>query len=63
MHYTINTIDQLKMILTGYRKSCGLSQKDMAVKLGVSQQTYQVLESNPQRVTIIQLIKFNVGTS
>ncbi|NQY63227.1 MAG: helix-turn-helix transcriptional regulator [Alteromonadaceae bacterium] len=57
MHYVINTIDQLKMILTGYRKSRGFSQKDMAVKLGVSQQTYQVLESNPQRVTVERLFK------
>jgi len=60
MNYIINTIDQLKPILVGYRKSKGLSQKALAEKLGVSQQTYQVLESNPQKVTIERL--FNVLT-
>ncbi len=58
MNYTINTLDQLKPILVGYRKSKGLSQKALAAKLGVSQQTYQTLESNPQKVTIERL--FNV---
>jgi len=58
MNYTINTLDQLKPILVGYRKSKGLSQKELAAKLGVSQQTYQTLEANPQKVTIERL--FNV---
>jgi len=58
MNYTINTLDQLKPILVGYRKSLGLSQKELAAKLGVSQQTYQALEANPQKVTIERL--FNV---
>ena len=57
MHYTINTLDQLKPILTGYRKSQNLSQKDLAMKLGISQQSYQVLESNPQKVTMERLFK------
>lgn len=60
MNYTINTLDQLKPILVGYRKSNGLSQKALAAKLGISQQTYQNLESNPQKVTIERL--FNVLT-
>jgi HTH-type transcriptional regulator/antitoxin HipB len=60
MNYTINTLDQLKPILVGYRKSNGLSQKALAAKLGISQQTYQTLESNPQKVTIERL--FNVLT-
>ena len=57
MHYTINTLDQLKPILIGYRKSQDLSQKDLALKLGISQQSYQVLESKPQKVTIERLYK------
>jgi len=60
MNYTINTLDQLKPILVGYRKSKGLSQKALAEKLGVSQQSFQVLESNPQKVTLERL--FNVLT-
>jgi len=57
MHYTINTLDQLKPILIGYRKSQNLSQKDLALKLGISQQSYQVLESKPQKATIERLYK------
>ena len=57
MHYTINTSDQLKPILVGFRKTHELSQTAMADKLGVSQQTYQVLESKPHKVTIDRLLR------
>jgi len=57
MHYTINTLDQLRPILIGYRKVQGLSQKDMAKKLGIKQQSYQYLESNPQKITVDRLFR------
>ena len=57
MHYTINTLDQLKPVLIGYRKVHNLSQKDMAEKLGIKQQSYQYLESNPQKITVERLFK------
>lgn len=57
MNYTINTLDQIKPILVGFRKSNGLSQKTLAEKLGISQQSYQSLESSPQKVTIERLFK------
>lgn len=57
MNYTINTLDQLKPILTGFRKSHGLSQKALAEKLGISQQSYQTLESAPQKITLERLFK------
>mgnify|MGYP000232598118 FL=1 len=57
MDYVVNTPAQLKPILVGYRKLKGLSQKEMAAKLNVSQQAYQVLESNPQSVTLERLMK------
>lgn len=57
VNYTINTLDQLKPILVGFRKSNGLSQKALAEKLGISQQSYQALESAPQKVTIERLCK------
>ncbi|HAB79078.1 MAG TPA: transcriptional regulator [Glaciecola sp.] len=46
-----------KPILVGFRKSNGLSQKALAEKLGISQQSYQTLESAPQKVTIERLFK------
>lgn len=57
MNYVVNTPSQLKPILVGYRKSHGMSQKDMADRLNVSQQAYQKLESNPQSVTLERLMK------
>lgn len=57
VNYTINTLDQIKPILVGFRKSNGLSQKALAEKLGISQQSYQTLESAPQKVTIGRLFK------
>jgi HTH-type transcriptional regulator/antitoxin HipB len=57
MHYTINIIDQLKHVLTGYRKVQGLSQKDMATKLCIKQQSYQYLESNPHKVSVGRLFR------
>ena len=57
MNYTINTLDQLKPILIGFRKSNGFSQKVVAEKLGISQQSYQALESAPQKATLERLYK------
>ena len=57
VNYTINTLDQIKPILVGFRKSNGLSQKALAEKLGITQQSYQTLESAPQKVTIERLFK------
>jgi len=57
MNYVVNTPTQLKPILVGYRKSHGMSQKDMAEKLNVTQQAYQALESKPQSVTLERLMK------
>ncbi len=57
MNYTINNLDQVKPILVGFRKSNNLSQKELAQKLGVSQQSYQAMESNPQKATLERLFK------
>lgn len=57
MSYIVNTPTQLKPILVGYRKLRGMSQKDMAEKLNVTQQAYQALESNPKAATIERLMK------
>ena len=57
MNYTINTLEQLKPVLVGFRKSNGLSQKALAQRLGISQQSYQALESAPQKVTLERLFK------
>ncbi len=57
VNYTINTLEQIRPILIGFRKTNGLSQKALAEKLGISQQSYQALESAPQKATIERLFK------
>lgn len=57
MNYTITTLDQLRPILLGFRKSRGLTQAGLAAKLGVAQQTYAQLEANPASVSVERLFK------
>lgn len=57
MVYTIRLTKQLKSVLKGFRKSKGLSQSDVAQKLGITQQAYQLIESNPEKVSVERLFK------
>lgn len=57
MNYTITTLDQLRPILLGFRKSRGLTQAGVAAKLGIAQQTYAQLEANPTSVSVERLFK------
>lgn len=57
MNYTITTLDQLRPILLGFRKSRGLTQAGAAARLGIAQQTYAQLESNPGVVSVERLFK------
>lgn len=55
--YPLKTITQLRPLLIGFRKVNGLTQKDIAEKLGVTQQTYARLEANPGSASIERLFK------
>lgn len=46
MRFPFQTIKQLKPLVQGFRKRAGLTQADMAEKLGISQQSYAQIESN-----------------
>ena len=52
----ISTADQAADILRQRRKSKGLSQTEIAFKLGVSQARVSTLESNPAALTLDRLI-------
>jgi len=52
MDYPIKTLSQLPPILKAFRKESGLSQADMAEKLGVTQQSYAYFESNPVKAPL-----------
>lgn len=55
--YPLNTLNQLRPLLIGFRKENGLTQKDVSERLGVTQQTYARLESNPASASIERLFK------
>lgn len=58
MHeFTARTADQLPTLLQAFRKEAGLTQKEIALRLGVTQQTYSALERNAETVGAARLLK------
>lgn len=55
--YPLKMLNQLRPLLIGFRKSKGMTQKDVSERLGVSQQNYARLESNPASASIERLFK------
>jgi HTH-type transcriptional regulator / antitoxin HipB len=55
MAYPIKTLDQLKPILTAFRKQRGLSQTALADLLGITQQSYARIEANPTSTSVERL--------
>ena len=55
--YPIRIISQLRPILQGFRKANGLTQAELAARLGVSQQSYARLEANPGSASIARILR------
>lgn len=55
MPYQIKTLNQLPLLLKGFRKSKGLTQAAMAKKLGITQQSYSNFEASPKTATLERL--------
>ncbi len=54
--HPINHATQVGAILSARRKTLGLSQTDVATKLGISQNRLSELESRPETLTVAQLL-------
>ncbi|PLP96506.1 helix-turn-helix domain-containing protein [Cupriavidus pauculus] len=54
--FPIRILTQLNPVLQGFRKSRGLTQADVAARLGVSQQSYARLEANPGRASMARVL-------
>ncbi|GJG95380.1 helix-turn-helix domain-containing protein [Cupriavidus pauculus] len=54
--YPIRIQTQLSPVLQGLRKSRGLTQADVAARLGVTQQSYARLEANPARASMARVL-------
>jgi len=69
MPFPLQTIDQLKPLIQGFRKRAGLTQAAMAEKLGITQQSYAQIESNlgstsvERLYTILRLLNVELNFS
>lgn len=54
--YPIRILSQLSPVLQGFRKARGLTQAELAARLGVSQQSYARLEANPGRASMTRVL-------
>jgi HTH-type transcriptional regulator/antitoxin HipB len=67
MEYRIQTLNQLKPLVQGFRRKSGLTQAAMAEQLGVSQQAYAQIESNlsstsvERLYTILRLLNIDIN--
>lgn len=59
--FVVRTPDQLPSLLQAFRKEAGLTQEEVAKRLGVSQQTYSAMERNADKVGAARLLRlFNI---
>ncbi len=59
--YMVRTAEQLPPLLKAYRKQAGLTQAEVALRLGVSQQSYSAMERKADKVGTARLLKlFNI---
>lgn len=58
MHaFPVRSPEQLPALLQSFRKASGLTQAEVALRLGVTQQTYSALERNASKVSAERLLK------
>ena len=55
--YAVCTPEQLPALIKGFRKQAGLTQGQLAERLGVTQQTLSALERNADRVSVDRLLQ------
>lgn len=55
--FTVRTTEQLPQLLKAFRKAAHLTQADVAMRLGVTQQTVSALERNAETVSAARLMK------
>lgn len=55
--FIVHTSRQLPMFLSAFRKAAKLTQADVAMRMGVTQQTVSAMERNPKAVSAERLMK------
>lgn len=54
--FTLSTVAQLPLVIRAYRKMAGLTQKQLAERLNVTQQAVSDLERNADQISISRLM-------
>ena len=54
--FAVHAAEQLPALLKAFRKAAGLTQGEVAARLGVTQQTLSALERNAQKVSVERLL-------
>ena len=52
MNFPLNTSAQLPPVLRGLRKQAGLTQAEVAARIGTTQQTYARIEADPSATSV-----------
>jgi HTH-type transcriptional regulator/antitoxin HipB len=52
MDFPVNTSAQLPPVLRGLRKQAGLTQAEVAARIGTTQQTYARIEADPSTTSV-----------
>ncbi len=52
----IADVGQLRTMLASYRRAAGMTQADLAVRLGVTKSRISQIETGPERVTVAQFL-------
>ncbi|WP_081934010.1 helix-turn-helix transcriptional regulator [Massilia sp. 9096] len=52
MDFPLNTSAQLSPVLRGFRKQAGLTQAEVALRIGTTQQTYARIEADPSTTSV-----------
>jgi HTH-type transcriptional regulator/antitoxin HipB len=55
--YAVRSAEQLPALLKAFRKQAGLTQGQLATRLGMTQQTLSALERNANRVSADRLLQ------
>jgi HTH-type transcriptional regulator/antitoxin HipB len=55
--YPVRTAEQLPTLLQAFRKQADLTQSEIALRLGVTQQTMSALERNAETVSAARLVR------
>lgn len=55
--YIVRTPEQLPALLKAFRKQAGLTQGQLATRLGITQQTLSALERNANKVSADRLLQ------